>query len=154
MARAQACTYPTAGVLSGYSGQFNGTLSITNNRIGVNMLCGGQAFLTLNALTALVRIDLPAVGSPVMIETCGSVVDTIIAAGACCCCLWGAGCGGGGATPRLVCSESAPVGAVMSLTAFLPVARLPARSARHSQAPAAPTPTASTLAAAPPTTTR
>ena len=82
MARAQACTYPTAGVLSGYSGQFNGTLSITNNRIGVNMLCGGQAFLTLNALTALVRIDLPAVGSPVMIETCGSVVDTIIAAGA------------------------------------------------------------------------
>ena len=82
-AAAQSCTYPTAAVLSGFEGTFAGTLSATNNRAGFNIACSGtqSGTLPVNSYAALVRIDLPATGSPVVIDTCGSVVDTMISVG-------------------------------------------------------------------------
>lgn len=82
-ASAQSCVYPTAAVLSGYEGSFTGTLSASNNRLGFNIVCGSSGTMPVNQYAALIRLDLPAIGSPVTIDTCsaGISVDTMISAG-------------------------------------------------------------------------
>ena len=86
-AQGAACTYPTAATLGGFSGTINGALSPSNFRAGVNLLCtaAGQAgTLLTGSYAALVRLDLPATGSPVQLDTCGSDVDTVLTVGTGC----------------------------------------------------------------------
>ena len=52
------------------------------NRLGIRISCGAQlGSVPFDVPTALVAINLPATGSPIEIDTCGSIVDTVIAAG-------------------------------------------------------------------------
>ena len=86
-AAAQACTYPTAATLSGFSGTVTAALSPSNFRTGFSLVCNtpGQAgTLPAGFYSALVRIDLPAAGSPVQLDTCGSDADTVLTVGAGC----------------------------------------------------------------------
>lgn len=63
--------------------QINVTLSSTASyTLGIPITCNGASSgLTTGAraYTALVVLNLPSAGSPVTIDTCGSVVDTIMA---------------------------------------------------------------------------
>ena len=80
VASAQTCTYPIAATLSGYNAQFNGSIAAaTSTRLNFGISCSGQSALYSNTYTALIALDLPATGSPVSIDTCGSEVDTLIA---------------------------------------------------------------------------
>lgn len=79
LAIAQTCTYPVAATLSGYTATFTGTLAAaTSTRLNFPVVCAGVSALSGNTFTALVVVDLPDIGSPVSIDTCGSDVDTLI----------------------------------------------------------------------------
>ena len=87
-AAAQSCTYPTAATLGGgFEGSVSDTLTPANFRTGFNLVCrtpGQVGTLTTGVYSALVRVDLPATGSPVEIDTCGSDVDTVLTVGTGC----------------------------------------------------------------------
>ena len=81
-ASAQSCTFPLTATLSGYSGQYNGSINVLSPRLGGYAPCGTAGSLQSTRYSAMLAIDLPSFspGTPIQIDACGSVMDTFVGA--------------------------------------------------------------------------